>query len=287
MLPDIEAFLSASTLAARTIDLYSHYLRAFAGWSCVDRFGITVALVRGFLSAHPGWSASTRHSAIAAIRQFCRWWFGATHPVLSELRIRRASPGPQRTLTAAQLARLLESFDSRPSGIRNLALVTLMADTGLRASEICSLELKHLHMEDSYLAVICKGGQWGYATFFEYSKSCLARWLCVRETCALPSVHTVFCSVKEGKPLSRDGLRTIFRRMGQSAGLGLISPHDLRRTFATLASQAGAPDRVIQVAGRWSSIGMVQRYTQALQGKALRPWSPVNRIMGIDARDAS
>lgn len=85
----------------------------------------------------------------------------------------------------------MASFDSSPAGVRNLALVTLMADTGLRASEICSLEMKYLHMEEGYLAVICKGGQWGFASFFEYSRSCLARWLVIRETLALPATHRI------------------------------------------------------------------------------------------------
>ncbi len=282
MLPAIEAYLSASTLAARTIALYRHYLNLYALGGVED---VDLAGARQFLSAHPGWSASTRHSAAAALRGFCRWRYGAAHPVVTGLRSRRVNPGPQRTLSIDQLSRLMASFSSSPAGVRNLALVTLAVDTGLRASELCALEVKHLHLEEGYLAVICKGGQWGFANFFEYSRSCLARWLAVRETCALPQTRTVFCSVKEGKPLSRDGLRVIFRRLGQVAGIGPLSPHDLRRTFATLASQAGAPDRVIQVAGRWSSIAMVQRYTQALQGKALQPWSPVNRVMGIKPED--
>ena len=53
----------------------------------------------------------------------------------------------------------------------------------------------------------------------------------------------------------------------------------LRRTFATLATENGAPTRVVQVAGGWKSLRMVERYTQALKQDAIKPFSPVDRLM--------
>jgi integrase len=67
--------------------------------------------------------------------------------------------------------------------------------------------------------------------------------------------------------------------MGFRAGLGLISPHDLRRSMATLATENGAPSRTVQKAGRWSNIEMVERYTQTLDAKTFKKFFPIARIL--------
>jgi integrase len=69
---------------------------------------------------------------------------------------------------------------------------------------------------------------------------------------------------KPGQRLTTSGLRVIVRKWGDGAGLGQISPHVFRRTFATLATIGGAPSRMVQLAGRWSRIEEVERYTRAL-----------------------
>ena len=77
-----------------------------------------------------------------------------------------------------------------------------------------------------------------------------------------------------GEQLTTTGLRCLFRKLGKQAGLAAFSPHDLRRTFATLTTEAGAPSRVVQVGGRWSGLELIVRYTQALQVKAIMPYLP-------------
>jgi len=281
MLPDFKRFLRYLSVAASTRALYEHYLEDFSDWVGDGTCEITGDLVLSYLDSHPAWSSSTRHSAAAALRAYCRWAYGANHEVVVQVHVRRDDPGPQRVLSADDLSRLLASFDtSTPVGLRNLSLVTFMVDSGVRASEVCRLDLQHLHLDEGYADVRVKGGKWGRACFYDYARSCLISWLGVRMKLAKPGIDAVFVS-RFGVGMNRDGLRTLFRRMGEAAGLGLISPHDLRRSFATLASQAGAPDRIIQVAGRWDDINMVRRYTRSLQPEALRRWSPVNHLMGL------
>jgi len=66
-----------------------------------------------------------------------------------------------------------------------------------------------------------------------------------------------------------------------------VSPHAFRRAFATLIVVNGASTRVAQVLGRWSNVGMVERYTKALEEGSLdremrelyRQVSPISRIL--------
>ncbi len=76
------------------------------------------------------------------------------------------------------------------------------------------------------------------------------------------------------------GLRCVFRNLGAAAGLAKFSPHDLRRTFATLATERGAPSRLVQEGGRWSDIQMVERYTRTVQLSYLAKFLPMAGMMG-------
>lgn len=86
-------------------------------------------------------------------------------------------------------------------------------------------------------------------------------------------------AISQGRGISPSGLRKLFTRLAKNAGLDALSPHDMRRTFATLALKTGAPTRIVQAAGRWKSIEMVERYSQAIKPHDMIPFSPVWRIM--------
>lgn len=283
---DTEMFLKLSTLAQSTRAIYRHYLGEFHAW--LDKAQLAPATIQpenliDWINDHPAWSSSTKHNAAASVRAYYTWRYGASHPV-NQARIRRSDPGPQRTLDWDELTRLMGALEATPAGIRNLALIALAVDTGLRASELCRLDLRYLDTKNRSFSVIIKGGDWGQGCYFDYTASCMTDWLAIRANYAAPGVKNVFVSIggtRPGTAMCKDGLRTLFRRLSEKAGLNLVSPHAMRRTFATLSSKAGAPTRVIQVAGRWKDISMVERYTKALKPADLAPFSPINRLMGV------
>lgn len=289
MKTDIGLFLrKVKKLAPRTRALYGQHLVALADWcraQGIDSFDqLTPDQVDAYLESRSTWGDSTRWSGVCALRRFVRWKYGEDHPLLAVKTERKISP-PQRTLNRVKADQLLGLFDtSSPKGIRDLAIVTLALDTGLRANELVSVQLEYLDLDQMALFVPVKGGSWAPACFYEYTASCLARWLGVRETIAVAGEPTLFVSIggtRPGTAITRDGLRAIFRRFSLHSVVGLISPHDLRRTFATLAVENGAPTRAVQVAGRWSHIKMVEHYTRALQARVLHRYSPVNKLMGV------
>jgi integrase/recombinase XerD len=237
-----------------------------------------------FLEEQTGWGDSYRYNAACAVKKFYRYKYGDSHPMAS-IRVRRAKPAPQRTMTWEELEKLLASFDTTTyKGIRDLAMATLMIDTAFRAAEVCRMDMKFLDLDTRSIMVRVKGGEWGQGVYFDYTDSCLRSWLAVRPLIAQPVVSSIFVSVGglyPGTMITKDGLRSIFREWSKSCGIDLISPHVMRRTFATLASRSGAPSRIVQKAGRWKSITMVERYTQALNPEDLHPFSPINNLMGM------
>jgi len=167
-------------------------------------------------------------------------------------------------------------FDaSAPKGARDLAMAATLLDTGLRASELCRLQLADVDLDRRVLEVIVKGGQWGAGIFSDRTAEYISAWLQARR--AARGVGAMFVNVQSGGQLTRDGLKCIVREWGRAIGIKL-SPHDFRRSFATISSVFGAPSRLVQLGGRWSSIEMVEHYTRGLQADALRPFLPVSNL---------
>jgi len=207
--------------------------------------------------------------------------WGDNHPALLA-KIPPVKPKKQRVLTKETALELLASFDtSIPSGARDLAVCAVALDTGLRCSELCHLCLADVDLHQRTLQVVVKGGQWGMGIFSAETAMYIDRWLTFRAGEVREGVETLFISLHHqchGLPLTREGLQGIVKRWGLRLGIKL-SPHDLRRTFATLTTIFGAPSRVVQEAGRWSSITMVERYTSSLDASAIAPYLPVARLL--------
>jgi site-specific recombinase XerD len=273
----VAEYLTAARQAGRsrtTILQYGWHLDRLVRWLAgqdivcltdVDRS----SLRRWGAELHDGWSPATIKQAVSAARSFLRWCGeeGWIEPELGQvLRVPRVPVRVQRTLTVGEVRAVLDACDDSVIGLRNQALVSLLVDAGLRASEICRLCVGDLNLREGILVVQVKGGDQQHGFFGEVTGRRLQAWLAVRP--AEPGVDAVFVAVggsSPGKPLTRDGLRVILRRLGRRAGVEGVCAHAFRRSFACISVQAGASSRLVQLAGRWSNIQMVERYTQSMR----------------------
>jgi len=232
-------------------------------------------------------SDATVRRSINALKAFYLFALGKRSPA-------RTLPAPsakrrkQRTLNWSQALSVMSSCDTSDAlGRRNLAIICLGLDSGLREAELCRLSVAQLDLGTARLTVRVKGGNDGDGIFGPHTVASLASWLAERPAYAAPGVETVFVSIggdTPGRPLTPSGLRCIFRRIGRMAGLEQgFSPHDLRRSFATMSHKLGAPTRIVQVAGRWSDVQMVERYTSSLSVEDMAPYSPVSHILNPDS----
>lgn len=256
----LDAFFAENPFSPGTVEQYRGILESFL--SAVDQDNCTVADVHDFLR-ESGWGNSRQYVASVAIRKFFRWKYGEQHPIL-RLRIKREMPRPGRVLTIEQIRQILGSFDvTTTKGCRDYAIASFALDTGLRVAEIADVKMDHVDLDAKEVFARIKGGRWARAYFSEYTAEAIKRWLPLRT----PKDPRLF-------QVSRDGLKVIMRRWGEKLGFRL-SPHDFRRTFAVLALQAGAPSRLVQIAGRWSDIRMVEYYTRAITSADLGPYFPM------------
>jgi integrase len=86
----------------------------------------------------------------------------------------------------------------------------------------------------------------------------------------------LFVSLKPGyigDNLTPEGLNRIVAAWGRAINIQL-SPHDFRRSFATITSENGGPDGLIMDGGRWHDQKVFNRYTRTRRLDALRKFLP-------------
>jgi len=269
----VDDFLSSHPYSVMTQHTYSVILKRFLT-EFPDPCRMAASGLLAFVNKRT-WSNSRQCVALAACRTFLAWRYGQTHPSL-DAKLKRIVGKPQRALTPESALQLLASFDPfTAKGSRDLAICALALDTGLRESELCRLLQADTDIEHCVLQVIVKGGQWKAAVFSPQTAAHIEHWKSFRKS--LKPQGNLFCNIYTGKGLTPTGLYNTVRIWGEHIGIKL-SVHDLRRSFAILATLNGAPERVLMEGGRWSNSTMIVRYTRTLKLEAMRQYLPVGRL---------
>lgn len=277
----IDDFFADRTLAPTIEDLYRWLLRRALAWldeNHLDLKTVTVKQVKDWIEKEK-FGNSAAYQTATVLRLFASWLYGKDTP-LARLRIKLIDPGPQTTLNRRQVETIKQKLETPITAdydealfnarrLRNLAIFLLALDTGLRASELTGAKIENLNLEERRLEVFGKGRKWRKVIFSPKTAEGLSTWLQTREKYLSPGVNTVFISLGgkkgiAGKPLTRSGINQIVKNVGKSVGIKM-SAHALRRSFATISIQNGAPTRLVQIQGGWANLSMVERYTRKLE----------------------
>jgi integrase len=269
---DLENFLASHPYAASTRRTYQDVLsRIFAGSQ--DPAKMTASELLEILD-QSGWGNARQCLALAATQKYLSWKYGSAHPALSA-KLKRVQGKPQPDLSPEVALRLLASFDAyTPKGARDLALCAIAIDSALRAAELCRLQTAYVDLDLCVLQVLAKGGQWMAAPFSLPTAGYISRWLNYRGE----GGELLFVHIRTGEGLTPEGLNQIVRQWGLNIGIHL-SPHMFRRTFATIGTLLGAPERALMEGGRWYHSDMIKRYTRNLRLEAMRPYLPVKGLL--------
>jgi len=164
-----------------------------------------------------------------------------------------------RALSTPELRRLLREARRTENPLHRAVIIVLL-NTGLRASELCGLRLKDLELSErkGKIFVRGKGEKMREVPLNAEARRALWEWLSVR-----PQVAADALFVGRRGPLTPAGLWRIVKKLGRQAGLEEVHPHLLRHTFATrLLREAGAD--LVQVAALLGheDIATTARYTK-------------------------
>jgi integrase len=232
---------------------------------------------------------ATARTLVCATRKLAGWLLAQGMPVADLSGIRpprvperiqpRLKPDEFRRLEQAVLRQLVEPNRANPrvTVARGLALLYLLGDTGLRASEVCSMHVTDVDFDVGRVTVRRgKGRKQRSLSILDPSDShggqtlrLLAEWIKARGKIGHNDQHPYLFTSMRGNPLDREGLSRILRLICQDAGLdGNRPPHSFRR--ATFTEQYRAEPSAIKVLSArmgWSdrSHHMVNVYTRGAE----------------------
>jgi integrase/recombinase XerC len=151
---------------------------------------------------------------------------------------------------------------------RDVAVLEMLYATGLRVSELASLDLDAVDREARTVRVLGKGGKERMVPYGAPAARALDAYLGRRATAR----GAVFVNQRGGR-LSVRSIHTLVRRAARAAGVTRrVSPHTLRHTFATHLLDRGADLRVIQELLGHSRLSTTQRYTHVSMAQLLKTY---------------
>lgn len=221
--------------------------------------GVSARYIRAYLAslAAQELSDSYIHGHARAIKSLVRFWHKENYissipsfdmPTIAKKRL--------PVLTASQVKKALDECTT----LRDKAIIMLLVDTGLRRAEICALNWGDVDISSGIVRVgRGKGGKArSVVAGVKTRRALLAYRREIQHGEDLPLFQTT-----QGKRLSLNGLRSVLLRIGKRVGLH-ITPHALRRTFATLSLRAGMNILQLQAMMGHSSLEMTRKYIQML-----------------------
>lgn len=180
------------------------------------------------------------------------------------------APKPDRhlpaTLNEVQVEALLEAPDTATDlGMRDRAMIELLYATGLRVSELVTLQLSQLSIEPGVIRVVGKGDKERLVPVGEIALEWMVRYLKQSRSSLLDSkaaTNAVFVTSRGGA-MTRQAFWYMIKRYATKAGIDseTLSPHTLRHAFATHLLNHGADLRVVQMLLGHSDISTTQIYT--------------------------
>jgi integrase/recombinase XerC len=166
---------------------------------------------------------------------------------------------------------------------RNEAILLLLLDTGLRASELCGLRVKDLDLAGRRCYVLGKGNKHRAVYFGSVAARALGAYL--REVRREPEAPLFIAERGPGvgEPFTRSGLLQLMKRLGKAAKLEACrcSPHTFRHTFAVEFLRAGGNVFSLKELLGHTTLTMTQRYVALAQAdieNQHRKFSPADRL---------
>lgn len=167
-------------------------------------------------------------------------------------------------LSTAEIDQIEASIDlSKWEGHRNRAIIEVLFSCGLRVSELVTLKLSDLFLDEGYVRIFGKGSKERLVPISNRAIHELNLWFDDRNHMKIkPGEEDYVFLNRRGAHLTRVMIFIMLRQQAEIAGIKkVISPHTLRHSFATALLEGGADLRVIQALLGHESIGTTEIYT--------------------------
>lgn len=242
----------------KTVKFYRFWLADFSRSMLIqDVESVTLTHLRKWCDQliARGLSVRSRIGAVATVKAFFKWCLNE-RLITDDPSVRLEKPSKPRSLPHAldtgDVLALVNACAASKNQARDLAVLCLMVETGVRIGELVSLTTDRVDVDQLYVRVIGKTGE-RFAFFEETTQLALRQWFAVRPT-AMPTLFG----------LGVTGVRLMLKRLAVTAQIDphRVHPHVFRHTSVVLRIEAGAEAADLMNIYGWSSMAMIKDYGQ-------------------------
>lgn len=218
-----------------------------------------------FMASQSNISAKTLrnyHANLSAL-----WQWAIQQGVCKENPVRqiKAPVAEKKTIipfSKVEISALLERASQFHYPLRDRAIILILLDTGIRATELCNLQIKDLNRVTGHIRVIGKGRKERLVPISQETIGVIDEYLANRKEI---SHSSPLFALKNGKPLERWKLRKLLADLGNKSQVSHVFPHRFRHTFAIQFLRNGGNIYSLQKILGHSTLDMVKRYLAIAQ----------------------
>ena len=293
--PDLKPLLHSWLIALRgehkspsTLKVYRSGVVAFLAFC--DSQGLPAELtkdnVRAWMASLGDVEPATARLRLAAIKRFAVWLAeeeGCDTDGVLAVRAPKLDERALPALSADEVRRLVKACEgSTLRDKRDKALLVLFTETGLRASEMCSLDVGDVSLTECVLHV--RRGKGGKGRHVRFSASCAAvldRYARARRASGLGASAAFWLGTHDR--LSYTGMAHALKGRAEIAGVKSFHLHRLRHTAAVRWLAAGGSESGLMSQSGWRSRKMVDRYVaSAAEELAAKEFDRLGLEIGLD-----
>jgi integrase/recombinase XerC len=243
---DLATFANSQNISLWS-EIKPHHIRSYASQIFIDGLG-----------------ARSIQRKLSAIRSFMNYLVRENLLKTNPADGIRTPKAPQKlpgVLDVDQVNQLLNISQVDPISLRDKAIMELLYSSGLRLSELVTLNPIDLNIQDMSLTVIGKGNKKRMLPIGSKAIKAIQEWMKVRSQLAVPEEEALFVS-NRGARLSRRSVQSRINHWAKKNGLQQnVYPHLLRHSFATHLLEASGDLRAVQELLGHKDISTTQVYT--------------------------
>jgi integrase/recombinase XerD len=258
-------------LSANTLEAYDRDLRKFEKW-LQEKAGKSLAAadrddVSSFLRQlrQEGLEANSVARQASTLRHFYRFLLldgFISHDPTVAVESPKAWQTLPKFLTQEEVDLLLRQPDvDTEMGVRDRALLELLYASGLRVSEVAALRMSDVNLEAGLIQCLGKGSKERTVPLGRSAIGWVERYLPIRRRWLAGRSSARLFVTPHGRPLQRQALWKRVVGYGRRAGIGHVTPHMLRHTFATHLLEHGADLRSVQMMLGHADLTTTEIYT--------------------------
>jgi site-specific recombinase XerD len=269
LIPSFQRSLRAANKSPKTVATYSEaadQLLAFLKQSGMPTEASKItrehveAFIERLVETKAPATANNRYRALTALFNFLVDWGELTVSPMAKMKPPRVPDVPVPVISDDDLRKLLTACEGkRFEDRRDMAVLRLFLDSGMRLSELTNLKVSDVDLDARVAVVMGKGSRPRACPFGQKTASALDRYVHLRAREPKAATTDALWIGSRG-PLGTPGIRSIVERRAKQAGIGHVHAHLFRHVFAhRWLSDGGNETDLMRLVG-WRTREMLNRY---------------------------